>query len=130
MEFAAQNYAQLMQGGLMIFKPAFVGRLDQLSVSDKKRVHPVLLDASQYSETIKVKLPAGFDVDEMPEASKLETPFGKFAVTYEIKDGNLLFHRSLTLNKTTVAADKYEAVKSFFSAVRAAEQNPVVLVKK
>jgi transglutaminase-like putative cysteine protease len=130
MEFSAQNYAQLMQGRLMIFKPAFVGRLDQLSVSDKKRVHPVLLDASQYSETIKVKLPAGFDVDEMPEASKLETPFGKFAVTYEIKDGNLLFHRSLTLNKTTVAADKYEAVKSFFSAVRAAEQNPVVLVKK
>lgn len=130
MEFAAQNYAQLMQGKLMIFKPAFVGRLDQLAVSEKKRVHPVLLDASQYSETIKVKLPAGFDVDEMPEAAKLETPFGKFAVTYEIKDGNLLFHRSLTLNKATVAADKYDAVKDFFAKVRAAEQNPVVLVKK
>jgi transglutaminase-like putative cysteine protease len=130
MEFAAQNYAQLMQGRLMVFKPAFVGRLDQLSVSDKKRVHPVLLDASQYSETIKVKLPAGFDVDEMPEPAKLETSFGKFAVTYEIKEGNLLFHRSLTLNKATVTADKYDAVKNFFAAVRAAEQNPVVLVKK
>ncbi|MDQ4122728.1 MAG: DUF3857 domain-containing protein [Acidobacteriota bacterium] len=130
LEFAAQNYAQLMQGRLMVFKPAFVGRLDQLSVSDKKRVHPVLLDASQYSETIKVKLPVGFEIDEMPEAAKLETPFGKFAVTYEVKDGNLLFHRSLTVNKTTVGADKYDAVKSFFSQVRAAEQNPVVLVKK
>jgi hypothetical protein len=99
-------------------------------VSDKKRIHSILLDASQYSETIRVKLPAGFDVDEMPEPSKLETAFGKFAVTYEIKDGTLLFNRTLTLNKTTIAADKYDSVKNFFASVRAAEQNPVVLVKK
>lgn len=130
MEFAAGNYAQIMQGRLMVFKPAFVGRLDQLTVSDKKRVHPVLLDASAYSETIKVKLPTGFAVDEMPEANKLETPFGKFSVTYEVKDGQLIFHRTLKLNKSTIEAAKYETVKNFFAKVREAEQNPVVLLKK
>lgn len=129
-EFTAKSYAQLMQGRLMIFKPAFVGRLDSLTVSEKKRMHPVLLDGSSYAETIKVKLPEGFVVDEMPEPSKLETVFGKYTVTYEVKDGYLLFNRSLVLNKSTIAADKYDSVKNFFAQVRAAEQNPVVLLKK
>ena len=130
LEFAADNYAQLMQGRLMMFKPAFVGRLDSLTVSDGRRVHPVLLNASAYSETIKVKLPDGFVVDEMPEASKIETSFGKYNVSYEVKDGFLLFNRALTINKTEIAADKYDSIKSFFARVRTVESNPVVLLKK
>lgn len=130
MEFSAGSYAQIMQGRLMVFKPAFVGRLDQLTVIEGKRVHPVLLDASAYAETIKVKLPDGFIVDEMPEGEKLETPFGKYVITYEVKEGFLLMNRSLTINKSTLSADKYEALKDFFAQVRAAEQSPVVLMKK
>ncbi len=130
LDFAADSYAQLMQGRLMIFKPAFVGRLDSLTVSDGKRVHSVLLNASAYSESIKVKLPDGFVVDELPEASKIETSFGKYNVTYEVKDGFLLFNRALTINKTEVAADKYDTIKSFFAKIRTVEGDPVVLLKK
>jgi hypothetical protein len=119
-----------MQGRLMVFKPGFVGRLDKFAVLDKPRTHPILLDSSQYSETIRVKLPEGFVVDEMPEADKVETPFGKYSVSYEIKDGFLNLNRSLVLNRTTVPAKEYEAVKNFFARVRAAEVAPVVLVKK
>lgn len=130
MNFIADSYAQIMQGRLMVFKPAFVGRLDRLVVSEGKRNHPVLLDASAYNETIKVKLPEGFVVDEMPETDKVETPFAKYAVSYEVKDGFLFLKRSLTINKSTVAADNYDSVKTFFAHVRAAEFNPVVLMKK
>lgn len=130
MDFSAAGYAQIMQGRLMVFKPAFVGRLDRMIVLDGKRNHPVLLDASAYHETIKVKLPAGFIVDEMPETNNIETPFAKYAVSYEVKDGFLLLNRSLTVSQSTVAADKYNSVKTFFAQVRAAESNPVVLMKK
>lgn len=130
LEFSAAQYAQTMQGRLMVFKPGFVGRLDKFAVLDKPRTHPILLDSSQYSETIRVKLPEGFVVDEMPEADKVETPFGKYSVSYEIKDGFLNLNRSLVLNRTTVPAKEYEAVKNFFARVRAAEVAPVVLVKK
>lgn len=129
-EFAAPAYAQIMQGRLMMFKPAFVGRLDSLIVSDGKRVHPVLLDSSSYNESIKVKLPEGFIVDEMPEGGRMETAFGKYSAAYEVKDGFLTLHRSLTINKSTVVPDKYEDVKTFFAQVRAAESEPVVLLKK
>ena len=42
-----------------------------------------------------IKLPDGFSVDEMPEASKLDAAFGSYATSYEVKDGYLHFMRSL-----------------------------------
>lgn len=130
LEFSAPAYAQLMQGRLMMFKPAFVGRLDQLTEIEGKRNHPVLLDSSAYTETIKIKLPEGFVVDEMPESGKLETAYGKYAATFEVKDNYLLLTRSLVINRATLPAAQYENVRNFFAGVRAAEYSPVVLVKK
>ena len=75
-------------------------------------------------------MPDGFAVDEMPDGNKFIAPFGQYNVSYEVKDGYLFFTRQLTLNKSTVAADQYNSVKDFFAKVRAAEQNPVVLVRK
>jgi hypothetical protein len=120
----------LMQSRLMVFKPAIIGRLDRLSFSGETRFHPYLIDSTAYSETIRIKLPDGFEVDEMPEPTKLESSFGNYSVNYEVKEGHLLFTRSLTLKKTTVPADKYNSVSRFFAQIRAAEQSPVVLLKK
>ncbi len=129
-EFSAPNYAQLMQGKLMVFNPAMVGRLDQFSPVEGKRQTPIMIDSSSYSETIKVKLPEGFVIDEIPESSQIEAPFGKYNARYETVDGFLLLKRSLVLNRMTVPAARYEDVRNFFGVVRAAEQSPVVLLKK
>jgi hypothetical protein len=129
-EFGANSYAQLMQGRLMVFKPAIIGRLDRQSFSEGKRIHPYLIDATTYSENVKIKLPEGFIIDEMPEPVQLKADFGKYDVKYEVKDGHLILKRSMTLNKATVSPEKYDSVWKFFGQVRAAEQSPVVLMKK
>jgi hypothetical protein len=129
-EFSAIDYAQLMQGRLMVFKPAVVSRLDRLSFTDGKRFHPYVIEASTYSENVRVKLPAGFAVDEIPEATDLETAFGKYSTSYSVTGEYLTFKRSMKLNRSTIPADRYETVRSFFGRVRAAEQSPVVLVRK
>lgn len=129
-EFLAPTYAQIMQGKLMVFNPAMVGRLDTFYQIDGKRATPIMIDSSSYRETIKVKLPDGFIIDEMPEADNIETPFGKYDAKYETGDGFLLLTRSLVLNRTILPASDYENVKRFFGVVRAAEQSPVVLLKK
>ncbi len=129
-EFGANNYAQLNQGRLMVFKPAVIGRLDRLSFNEGNRQHPYLIDSEFYEETVKIKLPMGFIVDEIPESTKLETNFGKYSATYLEKDGYLLFKRSLTLNRTSVPAEKYGTVRDFFGTIHSAEQSPVVLLKK
>ncbi|HEV7699617.1 MAG TPA: DUF3857 domain-containing transglutaminase family protein [Pyrinomonadaceae bacterium] len=130
LDFSAPVYAQLMQGRLMMFKPAMVGRLDQFTRLEGKRVTPMMIDASSYNETIRIKLPAGFTVDEMPDADKIETPLGRYSSKYELAGDYLIFTRSLELNRSIVPASKYDDVGRFFSVVRGAESSPVVLIKK
>jgi hypothetical protein len=128
--FAATGYAQLMQSRLLVFKPAIVSRRELLSLTDSKRKYPVVLESNAYSETVRVKLPANFDVDELPDAVKLDTSFGTYATSYDVKDGQLVFKRKLVQRAMTLPVEQYAAVRSFFEKIRAAEQAPVVLARK
>ncbi len=129
-DFVVPSYGQLMRDRLLIFKPAIISRREALPFSDTARKHPVVLSAHAFSETVRVKLPTGFDVDEMPDPLKLETQFGSYATKYEVKDGQLVFTRTLIEFPMTIPADQYGAVRGFFEKIRAAEQSPVVLTRK
>ena len=129
-EFSAQQYGQLMQNRLLVFKPAVVSRREGLSLTAANRKHPVVLRANAYSETVNVQLPTGCAVDEMPDAVKIDTPFGSYATSYEVKDNQLVFKRQLSQKATTIAPADYESVRKFFESIRAAENAPVVLARK
>jgi hypothetical protein len=129
-EFKSPNYAQLMRGKLMVFKPAVVSRRSSVFLTEAKRKHPVVLDSETYDETVRIKLPEGFDVDEMPDAVEVNQSFGNYAAKCEVKDGHLIFRRSLALKAGTIPVEKYASVRGFFERIRAVEQTPVVLVKK
>jgi hypothetical protein len=88
------------------------------------------LRSRAYTETVRVKLPEGFAVDELPDPVKLDTAFGNYVSTYEVKDNQLLFTRTLIQRASTVPAEQYASVRSFFERIRAAEQSPVVLAKQ
>lgn len=129
-DFSASHYGQLMQARLLIFKPAIVSRQESLALPEAKRKYPVVLNSRAFSETLRMKLPAGFDVDELPEAVKLDTAFGSYKTTYEVKNGELLFTRTLAQKAVTVPSVEYQSVRSFYEKIRAAEQAPVVLLAK
>jgi hypothetical protein len=129
-EFKSPNYAQSMRGRLMVFKPAIVSRRSSVFLLETKRKHPVVLDSEAYNETVRIKLPEGFDVDEMPEAAEVNHSFGSYAAKCEVKEGHLIFRRSLTLKAGIIPVEQYASVRGFFERMRAVEQTPVVLVKK
>lgn len=129
-EFKSPSYAQSMRGKLLVFKPAVVSRRAAVFLIEAKRKHPVVLKAEAYTETVKIKLPAGFEADEWPEAVELNQPFGNYAAVCEVKDGQLIFKRTLVLKPATIPVEQYTAVRSFFERIRAIEQSPVVLAKK
>jgi hypothetical protein len=129
-DFSADNYAQLMQNRLLVFKPAIVSRREFLSLTDSTRQHPVVLSARNFSETVRVKLPAGFEVDELPDPLKLDASFGSYNTTYAVKDGELVFTRTLAQRAGTIPVAQYQIVRSFFERIRAAEMSPVVLARK
>ena len=119
-----------MQNRLLVFKPAIVSRREGLSLTSLQRKHPVVLRSNAYSETVTVQLPAGFEVDEVPDAVKLETSFGSYRTSYEVKNSELIFKRQLSQRAVTIPAAQYDVVRKFFEAIRAADQSPVVLARK
>lgn len=129
-DFTAEHYAQTMQDRLLVFKAAIVSRLDALALTKPSRKAPVMLKSNAFTETVRVQLPEGFEVDETPDPLKIETPFGNYTATYEVKAGQLLFTRSLSIRAATVPVEQYAAVRNFFERIRATEQAPVVLAKK
>ena len=94
------------------------------------RKHPIVLEAEAFNETVRVKLPEGFAVDGMPDPVKLDTPFGTYSASYEIKDNQLHFTRALVQRAATIPAAQYNELRAFFGRIRGSEQAPVVLAKK
>ena len=129
-EFESTSYAKSMRGNLLMFKPAIVSRRSSVFLTEAKRTHPVVLSAEAYNETVKIKLPANFVVDEMPEGAEINQPFGSYAVTYEVKDGYLIYKRSLILKSATIPVEQYAAIRNFFGRIVGSEQAPVVLARK
>jgi hypothetical protein len=128
-DFSAEAYGQLMQNRLLVFKPAIVSRRESLALTNVKRKYPVVLNSHAFTETVRMKLPTGFDVDELPDAVKLDTAFGSYKTSYEVKNGELVFTRVLAQRAVSIPTDQYQSVQSFYEKIRAAEQAPVVLLK-
>jgi hypothetical protein len=129
-EFSADGFAQNMQDRLLVFRSAVVTRTNGLSLVEPTRKHPFMIEPESFSETVRVKLPEGFEVDEMPEGVQLKSEFGDYTASYEVKEGHLVFTRSLVQRAATVPAARYKEVRDFFGRVRASEEAPVVLARK
>jgi transglutaminase-like putative cysteine protease len=129
-DFTAANYGQLMQERLLVFKPAILSRRESVFLTNASRKHAVVLESEAYTESVNIKLPAGFDVDELPDPVKLDTAFGSYSTSYAVHDGQLRFKRAFTQRAATIPPADYAAVRGFFERIRAAEQSPVVLAKK
>lgn len=129
-DFTATRYGQLMQERLLLFKPAIVARRESLSLTEASRKYPVVLESYAYTETVRVKLPAGFVVEELPDAVNMDASFGTYTTDYVVKDGQLNFTRKLVVRGMTIPVGDYETVRGFFDKIRAAEDSPVVLEKK
>ena len=129
-EFTAASYGQSMQNRLLVFQPTVIGRTGTGWLAPTTRKHPVVLESKALTETARFKLPAGFDVDELPDPIKIDSDFGSYTASYEVKDGQLVYTRKLVQRATTIPAEKYAEVRSFFGRVRASEESPVVLARK
>ena len=129
-QFSAARYGQLTQGKLLVFNPTIVSRRNSIELTASARKLPILINSGAFTETLQLKLPAGFVVDEMPDAVDLKTDFGTYHAECVSKDGNLSYRRSLVTGNAMLPAERYGEVRKFFSSIQAFEQSPVVLLKK
>ena len=102
----------------------------RLEFGNPERIHPIALNGQAVHEIERIKLPAGFVVDELPSAVKIETSFGSFRAQFEVKDGAIESSRELEVQSVILPAKRYAEVRTFFERVTAIEEAQIVLAKK
>jgi hypothetical protein len=130
MTLQAPAYAQIVQGRLMIVRPPQMNRLELPALTAPTRLTPILLEPLDERDVLELTLPPNAAVDEMPEPRRRETPFGSFAISWQMENGRLTRNLLLRIHRSSVAPAAYNDVRAFLDAFREAERQPVILVKK
>jgi hypothetical protein len=115
---------------MLIFRAAPLRHSESLWLTEKTRKFPVEIDGDALLETVRIALPAGFRVDETPDAVHLDSRFGKYDATWTVENGALLFRRSLEVRAQSVPVADYGELRKFLDGVNGSGMSPVVLVKQ
>jgi hypothetical protein len=90
----------------------------------------VKLYAGLRRDTVRIKVPAGFKVDEFPEPAKLQSPYGTLAASWKVENGEILMEQTLEIKDITAPAVEYPQVRDFFEKVAGAQAAPVVFIRQ
>ncbi len=130
LELTAERFGQLAQGKLLIVRPGQLASGGEYAFPSKPRTTPVKLDSAMRRDSIRVKLPAGFKLDELPPSGKLESPYGTLQASWAVRDGEIVMEQTLEVRDVLAPAAEYAKVREFFERVMGAQSAPVVFVKQ
>jgi Domain of Unknown Function with PDB structure (DUF3857)/Transglutaminase-like superfamily len=130
LDLTVRRFGENMRGNLFLVRPGLLTTGGDYSFSSKPRSSPVKLESDLRQNSIHIKLPPGFKLDELPEQSKIESPYGTLEATWAVRDGEIVMNETLEIRETVVPASDYARVRAFFDSVAGAQGAPVVLVKQ
>jgi hypothetical protein len=129
-QFTTPGYAQSVAGRLLIVRPRVLPGTNRIHLTDTSRTYPVVLDSESFEEHLRMKLPDGFAVDELPRSSQGQAPWGTRSSSCEASDNYLDCHRAVAVSASVVPVGQYKEVRRFFAWVNNAGSEPVVLSRQ
>ncbi|HEY3744527.1 MAG TPA: DUF3857 domain-containing protein, partial [Bryobacteraceae bacterium] len=87
-QFSSSRFAQIPQSRMMIFRAGLLYHGENIRLREKSRKYPVVLDGDAFQETVRILVPAGFKVDELPDPMKLSNEFGSFEAKWSAQLGS------------------------------------------
>lgn len=129
-DLTAERFGQLMQDRLLIVRPGSLSSGGEYVFTSRKRSSPVKLEADLRHDSIKVKLPGGFKLDELPAPAKVESAYGSIQATWAVRDGEIVMEQTLEIRDMVAPASDFAKVRDFFDKVAGVEGAPVVLIRQ
>jgi hypothetical protein len=77
-----------------------------------------------------MRLPEGFELEEMPPPSQGRAAYGSHSWSCEVAGGYLSCVRKVTVSAAVIPVEQYKDVRKFFAWVNSAGDAPVVLTRK
>jgi hypothetical protein len=127
-DVTASAFAQPMGNLLLVKLPFGVGDPPPEPQVSARRT-PMAVQPRFVDESLRLQIPAAFTVDELPQPVMIDSPFGRYTLTYTKERDRLLAHRVLEVPPQTIAVREYGGLVQFLAQVRAADTTPVVLAR-
>ncbi len=128
-KLTAAQYAH-QAGPLLLIRPRVVGS-HAVPFDDKPRTVPIDLSATgRWRDSFDITLPAGYIVDETPDAIAVETDFASYHSAITSKDNTLHYQREYIVRQVQIPADKAGDFRKLESAILTDEKGTAVLKKQ
>jgi hypothetical protein len=128
-DLAAERFG-VAQGKLLLVRPGLLSNTSEYFFSTRQRTTPIRLSAALRRDAIHIQVPAGFQPDEIPPAQNFESPYGKLAATWSVKDGELVMEETIEISDTVAPAAEFSKVRDFFDLLAGVQNAPVVFVRQ
>ena len=130
-EFTVEAAGFASAAGRRLLVPAGVLRgIRRPNFQHAKRVHPVYFPHPwEEDDEIILRVPAGYEVEGMPEPRRSSAPFGQYEVSCEKHPDGVLLRRRMAVGGVYYDVPYYAALRQFFNEVKAGDEQQLVLVR-
>ena len=124
----AQNYAKTA-GNLLLVRPRVIGNKSSSLLETKEpRKYPVEFEGpSRDTDTFEIKLPDGYQVDDLPPAVNADYSFASYHSKAEVDGNTLRYTRTFEVKELSVPLSKVEDLKKLYRIIADDERNTAVL---
>lgn len=124
----AQNYAKTA-GNLLLVRPRVIGNKSSSLLETKEpRKYPVEFEGpSRDTDTFEIKLPDGYQVDDLPPAVNADYSFASYHSKAEVEGNTLRYTRTFEVKELSVPLSKVEDLKKLYRIIAGDERNTAVL---
>jgi hypothetical protein len=126
--FEAVNYAK-SAGGLLLVRPRVLG-VKSIGIAQTKqpRQYPIEFNGvGLETDSFDISLPAGYQVDEVPDPADADYSFGSYHSTTVVDAGTIHYRRRYEIRQLTVPVSEVDKVKRFYQVIANDERNMVML---
>jgi hypothetical protein len=124
----AQNYAKTA-GNLLLVRPRVLGsRASDLLETKEARKYPVEFEGpSRDTDTFEIKLPQGYEVDDLPPPVNADYSFASYHSKAEVDGNTLRYTRTFEVKELSVPLSKVDDLKKLYRIIANDERNTAVL---
>lgn len=130
LEINALNYASIT-GKRLFVNPNIISRFATKLKSDENRKYPLSIKYAYHDiDTAVINVPPGYQPEALPAPLKLETKFGKYSSSTEVKSDKIIYYRDMEKFSGEFSASDYNDLAKFYEQIYKADRSRIVLVKK
>ena len=131
LEVQAVNYGS-KSGDRILFSPNAFNKNTYVPNRHRSRKLPFeILRGFLDEDEFVISLPAGYELEALPEGKEIENEFGtyKMSIEYKREDDTIAYRRSLLIKEGTYPKEKYKDYRTFRKQVSGIDNAQIVIIK-